>query len=329
MSTGAAAVSTPVESGGLPTLSAEEEAFFSSGGESEIPGGGGGGADAGGSTGESEGGEGNPAGGSPKPDAKAPKNDFVPLATFLEEKNSRKTLSTQLQEAQRELAEMRGKFAIIDRLKLPGGEPELQTPPAPPTVEDDIFGAVKHIGETVAQMEKRAADEKKAREDAEKAATEQKTFVDNYTKACNEFEKATPDFKAAYDFLLNSRAAELRAIGYETPETLHQALIADEFAIAQMAMEKGKSPAELIYNLANQRGYKKATGGKPDAEAEAAAERLATIERGQAAHKSLSNTGGSSGDQEMTAEALIAMPAAEFEAWCEKNPAKARRIFGG
>ncbi|MCA6114251.1 hypothetical protein J6524_04815 [Bradyrhizobium sp. WSM 1738] len=179
-------------------------------------------------------------------------------------------------------------------------------------------------------MEKRQADEKAAKEANDKAAAEQKTFVDNYTKACNEFEKTTPDFKVAYDFLLNSRAAELRAIGYETPETLHQALIADEFAIAQMAFERGKSPAELIYSLANQRGYKKAAAANPSGDAEkAAAEKLATIERGQAAHKSLSNTGGSSGDQEMTAEALIAMPAEEFEAWCEKNPAKARRIFGG
>lgn len=328
MSAGAAAVSTPVESGGLPTLSAEEEAFFSSGGESEIPGGGEGGADAGGSTGGSEGGEGNPAGGPAKAES-APKNDHVPLATFLEEKKARKELATRLADQDRQLAEFRGKFAVIDKLKLGGAPAEPAAPAAPPSVEDDIFGAVRHIGETVAQMEKRQADEKAAKEANEKAEAEQKTFVDNYTKACNEFEKTTPDFKAAYDFLLNSRAAELRAIGYETPETLHQALIADEFAIAQMAMEKGKSPAELIYNLANQRGYKKATGGKPDAEAEAAAERLATIERGQAAHKSLSNTGGSSGDQEMTAEALIAMPAAEFEAWCEKNPAKARRIFGG
>jgi hypothetical protein len=31
----------------------------------------------------------------------------------------------------------------------------------------------------------------------------------------------------------------------------------------------------------------------------------------------------------MTAERLLAMPMAEFEAWVEKNPAKARRIMGG
>jgi hypothetical protein len=196
-------------------------------------------------------------------------------------------------------------------------------------VEDDIFGAVRHIGETVAQMEKRTADEKAAKEASEKAAAEQKTFVENYRKDAGAFEQATPDFKDAYNFLLNSRAAELKAIGYDTPQSLHAALVADEFAIVQMAFERGKSPAQMLYDLANQRGYKKGSAATPDAEAGAAAERLATIERGQAAHKSLSNTGGSSGDQEMTAEALAAMSLEEFEAWSEKNPAKARKLFGG
>jgi hypothetical protein len=309
----------------MPSLSADEEAFFSSGGESEISGGDAG-ADAGGSTGAGDGGAAKPDGA--KPDAAAPKNDHVPLATFLEEKKARKELATKYQDTEKQLAELRGKFAIIDRLKL-GGEDSTQpkAPAGPPSVQDDIFGAVQHVTETLQQMQQREADAKAAQEANEKAATEQKTFVDNYTKACDEFEKTTPDFKSAYDFLLNSRAAELRAIGYDTPQTLHQALIADEFAIAQMAMERGKSPAQMLYDLANQRGYKKPAAANPDTGA--AAEKLATIERGQAAHKSLSNTGGSSGDQEMTAEALIAMPPAEFETWCEKNPARARRLFGG
>lgn len=318
--------SAPVDNGG-PSLSADEEAFFSSGGETEIPGGGDAGADTGGSTGDGGGGEAKPAGAKPA-DGAAPKNDHVPLATFLEEKKARKELATKYQDTEKQLAELRGKFAIIDRLKLGGEDPAATQPPAgPPKVEDDIFGAVKHVTETLQQMEKRNADEKAAKEANDKAAAEQKTFVDNYTKACDEFQKTTPDFRPAYDFLLNSRAAELRAIGYDTPETLHQALVADEFAIAQMAMERGKSPAQMLYDLANQRGYKKPAAANPDTGA--AAEKLATIERGQAAHKSLSNTGGSSGDQEMTAEALIAMPAAEFETWCEKNPARARRLFGG
>ena len=314
--------------GGLPSLSADEEAFFASGGEkAPAPEGGEGGAPDGGEGG----GGGEPAGGAKPGEQPAPKpgnSDHVPLATFLEEKRQRKELATKHQETERQLAELRGKFAIIDKLKLGGADPAQEQPPAgPPAPEEDIFGAVKHVSETLAQMQKREADEKAAREANETAATNHKTFVDNYVKACNEFEATTPDFKSAYDFLLSSRAAELRAIGYDTPETLHAALQADELAVAQMAFEKGKSPAELIYNLANQRGYKKAPAAEPGKGK--AAEKLDLIERGQAANKSLSNTGGSSGDPDMTAQALLDMPADEFEAWCSKNPAKAKRLFGG
>lgn len=304
-----------IDAGGSPSLSADEEAFFSSGGEKSIP---------------AEGGAAPAADTEIKPagEAKpgdAPKNDHVPLATFLEEKKARKELSGKLTEYEKQIAEFKGKFAIIDRLKLQG-ETEPAAPAGPPNPEEDIFGAVKHVGETVAQMQKAAADAKAAQEASEKQAGEQKVFVDKYKADAATFEQTNTDFKAAYNFLLNARAAELKAIGYDTPETLHNALIADELAIAQMAFERGKSPAEMLYNLANQRGYKKEQAA--DAKS-AAAEKLEAIERGQAANKSLSNAGGSSGDPDMTAEALIAMPADEFEAWTNKNPAKARRLFGG
>jgi hypothetical protein len=309
-----------IDAGGTPTLSADEEAFFSSGGEKSIPSEGGAEPGAGGEAAETK-----PAGTEAKT-GDAPKNDHVPLATFLEEKKARKELFGKLTEAEKKIAEFSGKFAIIDRLKLPA-DAQQQEPKGPPNPEEDIFGAVKHVGETVAQMQKRIDDADKAKADTEKAATEQKEFVDKYRTACDEFEQNAPDFKAAYNFLLNSRAAELKAIGYDTPQSLHEALIADELAIAQMAFQKGKSPAEMLYNLANQRGYKKEAAAEPGKGA--AAEKLETIERGQAANKSLSNAGGSSGDPEMTAEALIAMSAEDFEAWTTKNPAKARRLFGG
>jgi hypothetical protein len=315
-------VAEVIDAGGTPTLSADEEAFFSSGGEKSIPA-----EDGGTDAGAADAGEGGEA--KPAADAKpadTPKNDHVPLATFLEEKKARKELSSKLTEYEKQIAEFKGKFAIIDRLKLPG-EAAAETPAGPPNPEEDIFGAVKHVAEQLAGIQKETAEAKAARETAEKQAAEQKVFVDKYRADADAFEATNPDFKTAYNFLLNSRAAELRAIGYDTPQALHQALIADEMATAQMAFEKGKSPAEMLYNLANQRGYKKEAAADPTKGK--AAEKLETIERGQQANKSLSNAAGSSGDPDMTAEALIAMPADEFEAWCNKNPAKARRLFGG
>ncbi|WP_029082897.1 hypothetical protein [Bradyrhizobium sp. th.b2] len=314
------------EGTGGPSLSADEEAFFSSGGEKEIPTGDGGGSDAGGVAGGGDDGAGKPAGGEAKPGDSTPKNDHVPLATFLEEKKARKEIDRQFRETQQQLAELKGKFAIIDRLKLAGADPGTEQPAAPPTPEEDIFGAVKHVGETVAQMQKRLDDQAAAEKTARETAAAQTEFVNRYRNDAETFQKTNADYRTAYDFLLQSRAAELQAIGYDTPEALHQALIADEAAIAEMAFAKGKSPAEMLYSLAKQRGYKAAAA---DPSKGKAAEKLDTIERGQAANKSLSSAGGNAGDADMTAEALIAMPAEEFEAWCNKNPAKAKRLFGG
>lgn len=321
--------STTIDNGG-PSMSEAEEAFFTSGGESEIPSEGG--ADAGATV---DGGAGGAdAGAAKQPDASAktndaPKGDHVPLATFLEEKRQRKELVTKFQDAEKQLAELRGKFSIIDRLKIGGEDPATQQPAGPPSVEDDIFGAVKHVTGKIEAIEKSAADAKAAQEANDKAAADHKTFVDNYRADAASFEVKTPDFKPAYDFLLNSRAAELKAIGYDTPESLHAALLADEMAIAQMAFEKGKSPSQMLYDLSVQRGYKKAAPTQAEIDGGKAAQKLDTIERGQAANKSLSNAGGSAGDQDVTGEQLAAMSLEEFEAWSEKNPAKAKRLFGG
>jgi len=308
------------------SLTPEENAFFESGGESPIP------TDTGAdNSGSDSANDGNGSGSGDTPDAgkqpnenKAPQH--VPLAALQEERAKRKALGESVKGLETQIAELRGKFSIIDRLGKPdgGGDEAGKGPPKP---EDDIFGAVNAIT-------KRLDDADKAKVDADKAAADRNTFVTNYRNDAATFEQANPDYKQAYNFLLQSRAAELQAIGYDDPKALHDAIVADEYAIAQLALSKGKSPAEVIYGLAKQRGYKAAAGDKPGANADpdaaaAAAERLANIERGQNANKSLNGAGGGAGENEMTAERLLAMPMAEFEAWVEKNPAKARRIMGG
>lgn len=267
-----------------------------------------------------------------------PEHEHVPLATFLSEKTARKELEKTSREMATQLAELRGKFSVLDRLNKPTGEQEQPTGPIDP--EADIFGAVRQISETIAQRDKREAEERTARDANEKAATENRTFVNSYRADADKFKATTPDYMEAYNHLLQSRAAELMSIGYDDPNSplltpdekhaaakaLHDALTQDEYGIAQLAFSKGKSPAQIIYDLAQKRGYAK-KGAAPAAEP--AEDRLATIERGQAANKSLSNAGGPGGEQDMTAEQLVAMSLADFEAWADKNPAKARRIMGG
>lgn len=311
-----------------------EEAFFSSGGESEIPR-----DDESGDIGEkAPAGDAKPAGEvEAKPgDTKAPQN--VPLAALHEERSKRKELGGKVTEQEKQIAELNGKLAILLKLKGEGAEGE-QKPSGPPSPEDDIFGAVKHTDETVAQLRKRLDDA----DAATKQATEQTTFVNNYRSDAATFEAKTPDFKAAYNHLLQSRATELIAIGYADPKALqdagadpadvqkaakelHDAIVADEFAIAQRAFSSKKSAAETIYNLAKQRGYvAKAADGKPVPKPGETV--LETIERGQANNKTLNGAAG--GGEDMTAERLLAMPFDEYEDYATKHPGKVKALMGG
>jgi len=264
------------------------------------------------------------AGGEPAPrdsasEAEGGKGDqqkpekLVSLAALHEERSRRKEIDRQNRVLQQQVAELRGKFSVIERLNAPAPQPE-------PTVENDMAGVVRNTSEAVTQLQKQM----EARDTQERTARQQYALVDAYRNDAAQFEARTPDFKAAYNHLLQSRAQELTALGYDNPQALHEALLADEFAVAQSALATRRSPAEVIYQLARQRGY----GAGASLRGNAAA-RLDTIERGQHANKSLSNAGGSSGDGEIRAEALLKMPMDEFEAWCAKNPARAKRIMGG
>jgi hypothetical protein len=288
------------------SLSPQEESYFETGGEAEIPASAAAAADGGTQSGASA------ENGGAEEQTQAQK--LVKLEALHEERALRKEAEKERRRAETQMAEMRGRFSVIERLNRPQ-PPEQRVP----TAEEDIFGAVKHTGETVAELRQRLD----ARDAADRSVSQQNNLIGAYRADAAQFESRTPDFKAAYNHLLGSRAQELVAIGYDSPQAVHQALLADEMAIAQMALSSGRSAAETIYNLARQRGYApKAANGN-------GADRLATIERGQQANKTLSSAGGGAGDAEMSADALLKMPMDEFEAWCTKNPAKAKRIMGG
>lgn len=291
-------------------LTDAENAYFESGGttelESQVD-----------SQNQQVGADGQSAGGE-KTEAGADKDKFVPHGALHEERMRRKASDTKVRDLENQLAELRGKFSVIDRIT---GNGQQQTEDKSEiTPESDIFGYAKKTGETVQEILSRLEKQ----EQEKKTTNEQTAVINNYRNDAAQFEAKTPDFKDAYGFLLNSRAQELIAFGVEDAAAITKALEDEEIQIAKVAFANKKSPAEVIYALAQQRGYKKADAGKPSAEA-----KIDNIEKGQAANKSLSAAGGGADGDNVTAEALLRMPIKEFEAWCEKNPAKAKRLMGG
>jgi hypothetical protein len=238
----------------------------------------------------------------------------VPLGALHEERGKRKALEQRLRDIEIQNARYAERFKVIEEV---GSKKE---PAEPPDIATDPLGHLQHISAELGQTKQKLS----TIEQQEQARDLQTRVVGAYAQDAARFKAETPDFSDAYGYLVDSRVKEYQLIGHQDPVSAAQA---DEFQIVQMALQQGKSPAEIIYGLAKTRGFQ---GKAPEkAQEKPAAEKLAQIDKGQQANKSLASAGGSAGADEMTAQQLLEMPMDEFEAWVGKNPAKAKRLMGG
>ena len=89
---------------------------------------------------------------------------MVSLSALHEERGRRKATESEKRALENQLAELRGKFSIIERLQPPAAEA-----PAP-TIENDIFGVVRNTTESVAEIQRRLrAEDEQKRADGERS----------------------------------------------------------------------------------------------------------------------------------------------------------------
>jgi hypothetical protein len=211
----------------------------------------------------------------------------VPTAALIEERRKRQAIEQQLQEIRREL----------ESAKKPAAPPpDWDNAPAEYLRHklDGTEAKVEVIGQALLSQQQEAV------------ARQQLAALDQaYQSSAMAFAKANQDFVDAYNTLINSRVAELQAFGMTDPTELRAALMQEERQIAAIALQNGQDPAEVLYNLAQHRGYRPA----PRQQAEAVA-------KGREAAKGAKS--GSSGPSGMTPERLAELDGAAFEAgWKE------------
>ena len=210
---------------------------------------------------------------------------MVPLPALQEERKLRR-------QEREERLRLQGRMDILQRMANEGRQA-----PEPPKELDPL-----------AKLDR--ADryiEERQRVDQQTRARQQ--LVGQYHAAADEFAKETPDFGEAYKHLIKHRIEELTEIGHD-PATARQIAEDNETAIVALAFQQGANPAERIYKLAKLRGY---AGPKPaEAPKPTASEKLATVESGQKAAKSLSQAAGSSAKVD-SIETLLSMDDDEFD----------------
>lgn len=144
-------------------------------------------------------------------------------------------------------------------------------------------------------------------------------FVSKYQASMEAYVQDNPEMNpqdpnGAYRFLFDHRTRELAATGLSGAE-LVEAVRNDERAIVERAWNDGKSPGEVLYEIAKMRGYKRNNQ----------ASKIDNLDKGLKASKSLGSTGSSPDMDIFDMKNISELPDKEFNALWSKYEKKYRR----
>lgn len=145
-----------------------------------------------------------------------------------------------------------------------------------------------------------------------------------------EFAAQTPDYQDAYQHLLRSREAELRANGWSDPAEIQALLVHEARGLVSGALRRGQNPAAVAYELSKIRGYQQpatAPNGQQPAQTAAAAAQVASIAAGQQQARGINRVPGQA-TAPPSAATIANMSDEEFTAWVSKASDKDRRSVG-
>lgn len=248
-----------------------------------------------------------PAAAPPEAPAKAepqdskPPEGYVPHQAMHEERMRRREL-------EQKLADLEAKWQ------------EAQKPKAEPPKYVDPIEDPEGFRKWAEHAQSQASEQARAMQEAQQRAATEQARIQQATRLEREFAAKTPDYQDAAAFLLNSRVAELRSMGYDDTAIGAQ-IRQDTNALFDAATHIGMNPAELLYYRATQSGYAKAA----PAPSPAPVEQMQAKARAQQQTRGLGSAGAAQGGG-YTAEQLAGMSEAELA----KVPAEEiAKVFGG
>jgi len=255
-----------------------------------------------------------------KAEEEAGKVKTVPHQALHAEREEHRKTKAQLEEISRKQAVLEDRWNTLLKFQQP--EQKAQDDDPMPDPDTDIFAYAKwqarQLEKVNSKLSEREQQEQAARQQSEQ---DQSVFAD-WNRAVTDFSAQTPDFKEAANYLANLRVQQLSALGLSQAQI--NATIDNEVkGVVLQAKQSGANPAELIYNYAKVSGY---TGKNADD----AAKKVADIDAAQKAAKTIAGSGGKSGADPLTPDAIASMSQAEFDAWIQKpeNERRFERMMG-
>ncbi len=280
-----------------------------------------------------------------------PKSETVPHGQFHRVNERRKAAEAerQAERTRAEQAEARANTAmqrmaeLLEASKPPAPEPD--PGPEHPGDEPDAMDNPYEYGIWRQKTDKYNRHHQAVQQAQQQAAQRQQlAFTEAVQGDVKAFKtQAAPDYDQARDFYWNNRGSELMALGYSREQAI-QLIHQDEAQIANIAVQRGQSPAATLYSIARARGYAQAqqAGDQPATNGAtppkdpvtgkfvAASAAMDKREATRLAAKSLGGSGGPSDGGELTPQMLVDMSNDEYAAWKKANGGEnaLRKFFG-
>lgn len=235
----------------------------------------------------------------PKP--VAPKKDkTVPLGALHESRAREREAKADAKRSQDRADRMEQRFQqMLERQNAPPAVPE-------PQFEQDPAAWLRHQTESTGRTVQDLARWKAQQDQERQHATADQQLTSAVTRAESEFASATPDYGAALEFAQAARLRFFRAAGMDEGEAA-QTLRNETKFVALTALKRGENPAERIYKIAHELGYKASAPG---------ATKIEQLQRGQKAASVMG--GGGQSDTEVSLARLSEMDDAEFDKHWDK-----------
>lgn len=247
----------------------------------------------------------------------------VPHKAFHSERERRKAIAKENESLKIQLARGEERLAILNEAFNGSGDPKTTAQsqqPANPLDEDpidiekDFVGWAKQMQRQKDFLVQQLNTQKQTTEDRESF----RSMKDIYHADAKALLTADPQFEDAYRHLVGGRHRELEFMGM-TDEKQRSAYIAqEESALVAQAIQQGKRPAQVIYEMAKARGFvgkNQPIAGQQQNEQHpqlsAAQQKIAAVKNGQTAAQTLS-TAGSGSSEGLTFASLASMSDEEF-----------------
>lgn len=229
------------------------------------------------------------------------KANMVPQGALHAEREKRKEFEGKWKEAQVQLDAIANlRKSIAERAPV---VPEAPTPSAEPNAEIEYLK--KQLAE-VQGVQHQTAQQQQLSQVADAEVAHVHSVL---TQAENAFRQTQPDYDKAIEHVVQARASELRLYG--VPDVQIQQMLREEvIEIAKSAIQMGRSPAEVGYELAKLRGYRPEA---PQAGTGSAQATVAAVKAAQAGSRSLGQASGGAPAGEINAQTIANMTHEEFE----------------